>query len=636
MCGIAGVYDHQQRGLTIDRSHVDRMVDALAHRGPNGRGVWHGDGISLGHRRLSVLDPTAAGTQPMHYSARHLTVTYNGEIYNFRELREELEAAGHTFQTHCDTEVLLAAYAEWGLAAVTRFNGIFAFAVWDGLQKRLWLVRDRLGIKPLYYSTQGGMLRFGSEVKAILADPQFQRRPNRAGLDSFLSFGFIPAPETGFEDIRQLPPASELIVEGGRLRLRQYWQLQMAEADYTADDAQEMFAEKFSTAVRRQLVSDVPIGGFLSGGVDSAAVVAEMARASTQQVRTFSAGFDDATFDERSAAAETAQLIGTLHSDLLVKLDVEQTVDQFLALNDDPFADSSSLAVFHLCRAAAERVTVALSGDGADELLGGYSTYSATTLAASYRRLPNWSRALVRQMVAALPASDSRYNIQQFASRFVAGAEEPEGRDFSSWRIHFDGGHKSAMCRPHFLTSKSDPVGVYADHYHSAPGAATRLKKMLHADLTFYLPSDMLVKVDRMSMAHGLEVRVPFLDHELVEFCATLPSSLLAHLPFPRQNKLILRRHLKERLGTSLSRRKKTGFNVPIEKAMRGPLWSRFYDAVSSTRFRQEGPFEVAKLLSHAARHVTHEIDAGHALFSALVLADWWERWLHGSATASS
>ena len=630
MCGIAGVLDYQRRNLTIDPVHVDRMTDALAHRGPNGRGVWRDDGIAFGHRRLSVLDPTAAGTQPMHYAARNLVVTYNGEIYNFRELRAELEAAGHHFATNCDTEVLLAAYAEWGTAALERFNGIFAFAIWDKRAQRLWLVRDRLGVKPLYYSTQGGLLRFGSEVKAILADPTFERRPNRTGLDSFLSFGFIPAPETGFEDIRQLPPASELIVEDGRLKLRQYWQLTMGEANYTADEAQELFAEKFAKAVRQQLVSDVPLGGFLSGGVDSAAVVAEMQRASSQKIRTFSAGFEDASFDERSAAAETAQLIGTEHSDLLVKLDVEETVNQFLALNDDPFADSSSLAVFHLCQAAAQRVTVALSGDGADELLGGYSTYSATTLAAGYRRLPNWSRALVRQMVAVLPASNSRYNIQQFATRFVEGAEEPEGRDFGSWRIHFNGGHKTNMCRPHFLTSKSDPVGVYADHYHSSPGAVTRLKKMLHADLTFYLPSDMLVKVDRMSMAHGLEVRVPFLDHELVEFCATLPSDLLAHLPFPKQNKLILRRHLKERLGTNLSRRKKTGFNVPIEKALRGPLWTRFYDAVSSTRFRQEGPFEVNKLLSHAARHVTHEIDAGHALFSALVLADWWERWLHG------
>lgn len=636
MCGITGAFDYQRRGIEIAPHIVDRMTDALAHRGPNGRGLFHEPGLAFGHRRLSVIDPTSGGAQPMRHTARNLVIVFNGEIYNFRELRRELENLGHRFQTQCDTEVILVAYAEWGTAAVDRFNGIFAFALWDAPRQRLWLARDRLGVKPLYYTTQGGLLRFGSEVKAILADPSFLRRPNASGLDSFLSFGFIPAPETGFEEILQLLPAHDMVVEQGRIQIRQYWHLRMAEADYSSEVAQELFAEKFQQAVRRQMVSDVPLGGFLSGGVDSAAVVAEMARATNQPVRTFSAGFEDASFDERTAAAETAKAIGTDHTELLVKLDVDDTVEKFLELNDDPFADSSSLAVYHLCQAAAQQVTVALSGDGADEMLGGYSTYSATALASSYRWLPRWSRALVRQVVAALPASNSRYNIQQFASRFVSGAEEPEGRDFGSWRIHFSGQHKTNLCQPQFLQPESDPVGVYAGHYHSAPGAQTRLKKMLHADLTFYLPSDMLVKVDRMSMAHGLEVRVPFLDHELVEFCATLPSAQLARLPFPKQNKLILRRHLKENLGTDLSQRKKTGFNVPIEKAMRGELSARFRDVVSATRFRQEGPFDVNRLLKHAEQHARHEIDAGHALFSALVLADWWERWLQADSTLST
>jgi asparagine synthase (glutamine-hydrolysing) len=629
MCGITGAFDYQRRGIAIDPQVLDRMTDALSHRGPNGRGVFHAPGVGFGHRRLSIIDPSSGGAQPMRHSARQLAVTFNGEIYNFRELRLELEALGHRFTTQCDTEVILVSYAEWGTTAVERFNGIFAFALWDEPQQRLWLVRDRLGVKPLYYTTQGGLLRFGSEVKAILADPDFQRRPNLSGLDSFLSFGFIPAPETGFEEILQLPPATEMIVERGQIQIRQYWHLKMSETDLSTEVAQELFAEKFQQAVRRQLVSDVPLGGFLSGGVDSAAVVAEMARATNQPVRTFSAGFEDASFDERSAAAETATIIGTDHTELLVKLDVDHTVEKFLELNDDPFADSSSLAVYHLCQAASKQVTVALSGDGADEMLGGYSTYSATVLASTYRWLPRWSRALVRQVVAAFPASNSRYNFQQFASRFVTGAEESEGRDFGSWRIHFSGRNKTSLCQPGFLNPVSDPVGVYAGHYHSAPGAETRLKKMLHADLTFYLPGDMLVKVDRMSMAHGLEVRVPFLDHELVEFCASLPSSQLARLPFPRQNKLILRRHLKKTLGTDLSQRKKTGFNVPIEKAMRGELSTRFRDAVCSSRFRQEGPFDVEKLLLHAGQHSRHEIDAGHSLFSAMVLADWWERWLH-------
>jgi asparagine synthase (glutamine-hydrolysing) len=628
MCGIVGVFEHRATGRRMDPAVFDRMVDSLAHRGPNGRGTWHDAGVSLGHRRLSILDPTPAGAQPMVDKRHALVVTYNGEIYNYRELRAELQERGHRFQTNCDTEVLLASYAEWGTAAVTRFNGIFAFALWDGARRRLWLARDRLGVKPLYYSLQGGRLRFGSEIKALLADPEFVRRPSTAGLNAFLSFGFIPAPLSGFDEVLQLPPAHELLVEGGQTTLRRYWQLSMRETPRTQEEAEAEFAERFRKAVSQQLVSDVPLGGFLSGGIDSAAVVVEMAAAATEPVRTFSVSFDERSFDESSAAAYTANLIGTRHTQIPVTLDLEETLDQFVANGDDPFADSSSLAVFHLCRAAAQQVTVALSGDGADEMLAGYPTYSATSLAAAYRRFPHWSRALARKAVAALPVSEGRYNLQQFASRFVLGAEEEEGRDFSSWRVHFRDSDKQMLCRPDFLAQTDDALELYADQYRHAPEAGTSLKRMLHADLAFYLPSDMLVKVDRMSMAHGLEVRVPFLDHELVEFCASLPDRYLAKLPFPRKNKLILRHFLDKKLGQNVSGRRKTGFNIPIEKAMRTTLLPRFRDAVTSKTFRTEGPFDVARLTEFADRHAAHEIDAGHALFSALVLAQWWERWL--------
>ena len=628
MCGIVGVYDYQQRQLETPPPVFDQMVDSLAHRGPDGRGVWRRPGLALGHRRLAILDPTPAGAQPMLWPDHDLAVTFNGEIYNFREIHEELTTRGYVLRTNCDTEVILAAYAEWGPAAVERFNGIFAFALWDGRRRRLWLVRDRLGVKPLYYTLQGNQLRFASEPKAILADPTFERRPNWRGLDSFLSFGFIPAPETGFAELQQLPAGHELIIEHGAVTQRQYWTLRMGEEPRSADDALEQFGERFQQAVRRQLVSDVPLGGFLSGGIDSAAVVTEMTRSANTPVRTFSAGFAAATFDERDAAAATAQLIGTQHSTLEIDLNLEQTVDSYLAQCDDPFADSSSLAVYHLCRVAREQVTVALSGDGADELLAGYPTYSATQLAASYRWLPGWSRKLVQQTVAALPVTESRYSLQQFASRFVLGAEEPEGRDFSSWRVHFREREKQALCRADSPLTGHDPLAQYAACYRDAPGATTRLKRMLHADLAFYLPNDMLVKVDRMSMAHGLEVRVPFLDHEFVEFCANLPGRYLAKLPFPSKNKLILRRHLHQRLGQNVAQRKKTGFNIPIEQAMRTSLWPRLYETLSTTRFMQEGPFDVPKMLDYAAQHVTKKIDAGHALFSALVLADWWQRWL--------
>jgi len=632
MCGIVGIFDYQRRGFQVDRRVFDAMVDSLAHRGPDGRGTWFDEGIALGHRRLAILDPTPAGAQPMADPRRGLVVTYNGEIYNFPRLRDELAAKGHAFRTGCDTEVLLAAYAEWGTAALERLNGIFAFALFDGPRRRLWLARDRLGVKPLCYSLQVGVLRFASEVKALLADPGFERRPSPEGIDAFLSFGYVPAPLSGFDGVTQLPPAHELIVEEGTVRTRRYWQLSMREQPQGRREAQEEFARRLHDAVTGQMISDVPLGGFLSGGIDSAAVVAEMAGAARRPVRTFSVGFDEGSFDESAAARRTAQRIGTDHTPIDVRLDLEQTVARFLQCCDEPFADSSSLAVYHLCRVASQHVKVALSGDGADELLAGYPTYRATGLAALYRRLPGWMRAVCRRAAGVLPASDARYNLHQFAGRFVLGAEEGEGRDFASWRVHFREVEKASLLKSGFPRGEPDPIERYAACYHDAPGAATRLKRMLHADLAFYLPSDMLMKVDRMSMAHGLEVRVPFLDHELVEFCAGLPDRYLMRPIGPRRNKLILRWHLARRLGSEVAGRRKTGFNVPIERAMRAELLARLCDLASSRPFCDDGPFDVARLLDHARRHAARRLDAGHALFSALVLADWWDRWLGRAA----
>lgn len=628
MCGIVGVHDYGGAGYRVDPGRFDAMVDALAHRGPDGRGVWHGDGVALGHRRLSILDPTPAGAQPMAYRNGDVVITYNGEIYNFRRLREDLTRAGHAFRTSCDTEVLLAAYSEWGLGAVGRLNGIFAFALWDAPRRRLWLARDRLGVKPLFYSAASGVLRFASEVKALLADPEVVRRPCALGIDAFLSFGFVPAPWTGFEGILQLPPAHEAVIEAGRIRVAPYWALSMLESPRPPGRALEEFADRFGAAVDGQMVSDVPIGGFLSGGIDSAAVVTRMAATAGRRVRTFSVGFAEETFDESGLAAETARLIGTEHTQSRLEMDLAETVPRMVEHCEEPLADSSWLAVYHLCEVASEHVKVALSGDGADELLAGYPTYRASRLARGYRLLPRWARHAARSTMLSLAASDRRYNWQQFGTRFVLGAEEGEGRDFASWRIHFRRADKDRICRPDFFDGAEDPVEWYARHYREAPGAATRLKRMLYADLMFYLPNDMLAKVDRAGMAHGLEVRVPFLDHELVEFCATLPDRLLIDWRAPRRNKLILRDYLGATPARPVARRRKTGFNVPIERAMRGELLPLLVDAVGSSKFRQTGPFEVDRLLDLARRHSQRRIDAGHALFSALVLALWWERWL--------
>ncbi len=628
MCGIVGVFDFSGTGRHVDPQVFDKMVDSLAHRGPNGRGTWHADGLSLGHRRLAVLDPTPDGAQPMVSHDKQVVLTYNGEIYNFRELRQELAQAGHCFRTGTDTEVILAAYRAWGTDCVDRFNGIFAFALWDVPRRRLWLVRDRLGVKPLYYSLAGGTLRFASEIKALLADPAFERRPSREGLNAYLSFGYVPAPLSGFDGVLQLLPGHEAIVENGTLTTRRYWSLSMHTVPRSLEAAREEFSERFRTAVRRQLVSDVPLGAFLSGGIDSAAVASAASDLTPQGVRTFSVRFDEDSFDEGPQAAETALLIGARHEEIRLDLDMAAGVDTLVDACEGPFADASSIAVLSLCRETARSVTVALSGDGADELLAGYATYSAGTLARPYRMLPAWMRRLARRAVTRLDASDVRYSRRQFAERFVLGAEEGEGRDLASWRVHLRDGDKRVLCKPRYFDGDVDPLDLYARHYREAREADCRLKRMLYADLTFYLPNDMLVKVDRMSMAHGLEVRVPFLDHELVEFCASLPPQFLAQPPFPGRNKLILRNHLRTRLGAGVADRKKRGFNVPVEKGMRNGLVRQFRDAVSQSAFAQDGPFEATRLLEFADRHARREIDAGHALFSVLMLARWWDRWL--------
>jgi len=628
MCGIVGVHDFAATGARIDRATFDRMVDALAHRGPNGRGAWHAPGIALGHRRLAVLDPTPVGAQPMQSADGRLVVTYNGEIYNFRALRAELEQAGCTFRTSTDTEVLLAAYRAWGTECLARLNGIFAFALWDGPRRRLWLVRDRLGVKPLYYSLQGGVLRFASEIKGMLADPEFVRRPSRPGLNAYLSFGYVPAPLSGFDDVLQLLPGHEALVENGNVSLRRYWSLSMQTVPRSRGEARDEFAARLHAAVERQLVSDVPLGAFLSGGVDSAAIVAAASDLSPRGINTFAVRFPEQSFDEGTLASETARLVGARHTEVEAPLEMAESIDRLVDPCEGPFADSSAAAVYSLCRQTAKSVTVALSGDGADELLAGYPTYSAGLLAPAYRRLPGWVRRAARQSVGLLSVSDRRYNGRQFAERFVLGAEEGEGRDLGAWRIHLREEDKRGLARPGYFPAEDDPLDLYARHYWEAPGAEDRLKRMLHADLTFYLPNDMLVKVDRMSMAHGLEVRVPFLDHELVEFCASLPSQFLARPPFPGRNKLLLREHLRKRLGPAVADRKKRGFNVPVEKAMRNGLVRHFHEAVGQRSFADDGPFDVPRLRRFAERHARREIEAGHALFTILMLARWWDRWL--------
>ena len=634
MCGIAGVFHHAAPERPVDVGVLQAMTASLAHRGPDGEGIWHAPGIGLGHRRLSIIDLSENGRQPMADASGTLLLTYNGEIYNFRELRQTLEGRGHRFRSTSDTEVLLLGYREWGTDVVQRISGIFAFALWDASARRLFLSRDPLGVKPLFYSDRGGTLRFGSEIKAILSDPAVDRTPDVAALDAFLTFSYTPAPATGFAAVRQLLPGQCALFDRRGGRFWSYWGCPYGEQPSGAEFAAAVaeFTARFDRVTAAQMVSDVPVGAFLSGGLDSAAVVRAAQRARRGPIHALTVGFDVPGFDERDVAQRTARALGTEWSAQEVALDATALVPALSRHMEEPTADSSMLPVYLLCREARRRFTVALSGDGADEILAGYDTYRATRLAAWYRRLP----AAVRQRIVAplahrLPLQDRKYSLHAKATRFIRAAELGPGRDHCAWRIAFDDRLKDRLYTPAFRRHVRDPLGAYARHVDEVPPHREWLAGLLHADTVFYLPNDMLVKVDRMSMANGLEVRVPFLDPEMVRFCASLPGEF--KLRRGRIRKHILRESLRDSLPPDVLDRPKSGFNVPLQPWMRSTLRDLMLDTVRARSSDLGELLRLDGLEAVADEHRRRAADHAHALFAVLMLALWFENAAHAWKT---
>ncbi len=622
MCGIVGVVDTKREGRVPDALTFDRMVDALARRGPDGRGVWSSTHARLGHRRLAILDPTTASTQPMVRD--DVVLTYNGELYNYQALRAQLQTLGFTFTTRGDTEVVLQAWRAWGPACVSKFNGIFAFAIVDGA--RTFLARDPLGVKPLFVRMHAGVVSFASELKALLADPAVPRTMNPSALDAFFTLGYVPASDSPFLGITQLPPAHTIDIVDGRVQQQRYWTPQIRESRLTLPDAVDELRQRLQRSVAQQMVSDVPLGAFLSGGLDSASVAREMLQTGAARVQTFSLGFSHASFDESAAAAATARILGTDHHALNADFDLRAQVLSVADSNDDLLADASLLAVDVLCQQARKHVTVALSGDGADELLAGYPTYVAGHLLKPWQTLPRVLRRAVRRGVALLPTSTSRYTVRDFALRFLDAAELGAGEDFASFRSYTDEAMKADVARAGLLLPSGVLAAYGAPLVDPAYQSATLLKRMLVADLLSYLPSDMLAKVDRASMRHGLEVRVPFLDVEFVDWALTLPSSLL--LSMRGEKKRVLRAYVARFISPQVAHRKKAGFNVPIAAGFKGPLYELLLDTVRSEPFASDGPLQVAAVERIADAHRDGRIDAGFALYAMLTLALWWQRFV--------
>ncbi len=632
MCGICGVlhFDGHPPSMEV----LSAMTDSLRHRGPDGEGIYIEGSIGLGHRRLAIIDLSEAGKQPMSNEDHSVWITYNGELYNFFDIRKELEERGHIFRSGSDTEVILHAYETWGVDCLSRFNGMFAFALWDSAIQRLWLVRDRLGIKPLFYLHRRDRLLFASEIKGILCDPTVKRQIDLHGLHHYLSLNYTPAPFTLFCNIRQLPPAHFLLVErDGQSRLEAYWDISYREKrDGNEKQLTEEFEHQLAEAVKKQMVSDVPLGAFLSGGVDSSSIVYWMSRNSDQAVKTFSIGFREDSFNELDYARRVADLCKTGHHEHMVTPDAINVLPTIVWHAEEPTADSSMLPMYYLSEMTREKVTVALSGDGADETLAGYDTYSAYYLAILYRWIPGpIRRKFLRPMVERLPISHAKMSWDFKLKLFVRGAELDYEAGHASWRTIFDEDAKREMYRndlPGLLESVANvnTLDLYRSTF-SQTAAVHPLDRMLYVDTRFYLPNDMLAKLDRMSMAHSLEVRVPFLDHQLVEFVASLPPNLKLKNFF--YGKYALKKILHRAMPELPVGRKKQGFNVPKGIWFTGELRDFVLDHLSARQINRMELFKPASVSRLINEHMANKKDNSHQIWGLLYLSLWWQQFIN-------
>jgi len=623
MCGICGIYDFD-REREVDPNLVQKMCGVLTHRGPDQQGRYLNGNVGLGILRLSIID-LVSGDQPIHSEDRSRWIVFNGEIYNYQEISEFLRSKGHSFYTRSDTEVILHAYEEFGEACVQKLNGMFAFAIWDGENQRMFLARDRLGIKPLFYHLTPDKLLFGSEIKAILADPTVKREVDHRSLHSYLSLNYMPAPQTMFRGIHQLLPGHSLTCTRGQVSVKPYWDLRYSVQPGREDRFyMEGFEERLTESIRRRLISDVPLGAFLSGGLDSSSIVAIMSRLSDRPVKTFSIGFEDKSYNELPYARMVSQVFRTEHHELVVKPDMVALLPKLVWHAEEPTADSSAVPVYYVSKLAREHVKVVLSGDGADELCAGYETYMANRLARAYRKLPPLIRKqCLFPLIMHLPVSTKKYSFEFKAKRFLQGVElSPEEAHFS-WRLIFTEAEKRDLYTDQLREEleKESTFRLCGDYFLKAAYAG-RLNQALYVDTRFYLPNDMLVKVDRMSMANSLEARVPFLDHELVEFAATLPDHLKLRGITGRKH--VLRRVMQPHLPAKIVNRRKGGFNIPVADWITNDLREFVQDTLTTRVIREAGWFNPDTVQRILHDHFRKARDNGHKIWGLVVLFLWW------------
>ena len=621
MCGITGIFDLRDR-RPVNRELLESMNRTQFHRGPDEGGIHVEPGLGFAHRRLSIID-LSSGQQPLFNEDGTVAVTYNGEIYNFLELTRELTAAGHTFRTNCDTEVIVHAWEQWGEDCVERFRGMFAFAVWDRNRQTLFLARDRLGIKPLYYSLlPDGHVIFGSELKALMTHPGLDRTVDPCAVEDYFAFGYVPEPRTIFSGAWKLPPAHTLTLRRGQTRLpdtQAYWDVPFAPTiTVREEDAAEELIARLREAVRLRLIADVPLGAFLSGGVDSSAVVAMMAGLSDDPVRTCSIAFADSAYDESRYAEQVARRYRTDHYAQQVDPDDFDLLDRLGELYDEPFADSSALPTYRVCELARRKVTVALSGDGGDENLAGYRRYRHQIAEERLRgRLPLVLRRPVFNALSRVyPKADWAPRVFRAKATFQALARDTIEGYFHSVSVLHDE-LRRRLYSPAFRGRLQgyQAVELLRTHAERAP-TDHALSLVQYLDLKTYLPGDILTKVDRASMAHALEVRVPILDHPLVEWMSRLPAGLKLR---GGEGKYLFKQALTPYLPETVLHRRKMGFAVPLAQWFRGPLRDRVRQQVLDFRMADSGLFDMDYLGMLVDQHITGKRDHSAPLWSLLM-----------------
>ncbi len=633
MCGITGILRISQSANGFDSDLINRMTDSLAHRGPSDRGVWGDDRVNLGSRRLSVIDLSPAGHMPMSNEDGSVIIAYNGEVYNFRELKEQFALAerGHVFRSRTDTEVLVHLYEELGIEMVKHLNGMYGIAIWDKRIQTLYLIRDHAGIKPVFYQHDENYFRFGSEIKAILTDSRVSRKPSLQALHDFLTFDYVPGPQTAFEGIHELPPGHWMSINPeGKMHIERFWDLNW-EPDGSLDEvtASRRALELMDQAVERQLIADVPVGVFLSGGMDSSTLTALMHRHTSEPIHTYSVGFEDQSFNELPFARIVSKTFGTVQREVVVTAQtVRELLPVYLRYIDEPYADGSAIPTYCVSQIAKDEVVVVLSGEGGDEIFAGYETYAAFKATQWFKRVPRWMRqALIAPLVNSLPVSDKKLSLEFKMKRFLGGQDLSPAQSHLWWRIVLTEAQKLELYTPEVREQLAVPLAserFFVEEFKRAR-AKDDLARIMQIDNSVFLPDDLMIKNDRMTMAHSLEARVPFTDTELMKFMARVPAGV--KLPGLRK-KNIMRRAMEGVLPAEILDKKKVGLEMPYARWFKSELKDLIEHYLGPKNVSNWGLLRPEAVWALVDDHLAGRRDNGRALWGLLNYMVWLELYI--------